>query len=278
MRQMRSRTFRSVLISLSLMPAIAAAAGPPTAEVTESARTAVGVDLGIASAVGYGDIDPPVRRSRAARSRGRFRAVGAAALCHAEVGARRGARSLRRRRRRFRGIRQERRIILQHCVRSKTLLRGLSYPRTPPLARITGGRAGVARRRAPFGASPWRRASPEDVARPRVREIASGRGSPQAPVSPRIRASRKGAAPIKMAPDIGSTNSTRPSLGNVTYHANRPVCIWGRAPQSARRGRSIARIRPADWTTKGIMRWLRFPFAPNERCIASSLCPARRLP
>jgi hypothetical protein len=52
---MRSLLFGSVLVSLSLVPAIVAA-GAPTAAVTESARTAVGVDLGIASAVGYGGV------------------------------------------------------------------------------------------------------------------------------------------------------------------------------------------------------------------------------
>jgi hypothetical protein len=55
---MRSPIFRGVLVSLSLLPAIGAAAGAPTpvGDVTERAPTAVGVDLGVASALGLGGV------------------------------------------------------------------------------------------------------------------------------------------------------------------------------------------------------------------------------
>jgi hypothetical protein len=55
---MRSLIFRGVLVSLSLLPAIGAAAGAPTSvgDVTERAPTAVGVDLGVASALGLGGV------------------------------------------------------------------------------------------------------------------------------------------------------------------------------------------------------------------------------
>ena len=50
-------SLRGVLVSLSLLPAVdAAAESRRLPEVTESARTAVGVDLGIASAVGFGGV------------------------------------------------------------------------------------------------------------------------------------------------------------------------------------------------------------------------------
>ncbi len=53
---MRSLLSRGLLVSLSLLPAIAAAADPPLPTVQTSARTAVGVDLGIASAVGFAGV------------------------------------------------------------------------------------------------------------------------------------------------------------------------------------------------------------------------------
>ena len=60
---MRSLTFRGILrgafVFLSLLPAIDAAAESPTTptpDLTERARTSVGLDLGIASAVGLGGV------------------------------------------------------------------------------------------------------------------------------------------------------------------------------------------------------------------------------
>jgi hypothetical protein len=47
---------RGVVVTLSLSTAVDAAAAPPVPEATESARTAVGLDLGIASAVGFGGV------------------------------------------------------------------------------------------------------------------------------------------------------------------------------------------------------------------------------
>ena len=49
-------SLRGVLVSLSLLPAVDATAVPPIPEVPESARTAVAVDLGIASAVGFAGV------------------------------------------------------------------------------------------------------------------------------------------------------------------------------------------------------------------------------
>jgi hypothetical protein len=55
---MRSLIFRGVLVSLSLLWAIDATAETPTPtpDLTERARSAVGLDLGIASAVGLGGV------------------------------------------------------------------------------------------------------------------------------------------------------------------------------------------------------------------------------
>jgi hypothetical protein len=61
---MRSLAFRSVfrlafggvLVSLCVLAPVDAAAAPPTTQVTEGARTGLGVDLGIASAVGLGGV------------------------------------------------------------------------------------------------------------------------------------------------------------------------------------------------------------------------------